>query len=193
MMMFDYRRAQPFLLALAVAALSSSPVAADPKPPTVTEWMFMEMTGTNDTCVDWEAEGSIQITTDKKIRETIEFGIPAAEYGPEYFTISDESGNEFYIGGTSWLRVPVVHLTSSGQQVVGHVYWLLQDVDGDGKLDEPKKGLTASAGPEGDVAHYATALATKFSGNDFYNPNKAYIVPSSGAFRLCFAVGEFSK
>ena len=200
MMTFRPRFVQPLLLALSVAAFLAAPAAAEAeekeKKPKLTEWMFMEMTYTTQSGVDWEAEDSIEIKTDSTTWAGIEFGTPVGgPWGPyweEDFTIYDESGEPLlYVAGTRWFQMAVVHTTSSGKEVIRRVYWLLQDVDGDGQLDEPKKGMKAATGPDGDVTHFATALASKAGPDDSYIPDKWYIVQSGGSYKLHIAVGLF--
>ena len=198
MMTFRPRFVQPVLLALSAAAFLAGPAVAEDKEkekkPKLTEWMFMERTPTNQEGVDWEAEGSIEIKTDSSFMGWMSFGTPIEPiWTREHFTIYDEAGEELlYLGGTRWRHMSVEHTTSSGKQVVRSVWWLVQDVDGDGVLDEPKKGMKAATGPDGDVTHFTTALAALIDADDPYgNGDKWRIVQSGGHYRLWIAVGLF--
>jgi len=74
--------------------------------------------------------------------------------------------------------MPVVHVTNSGVEKVQDIYWLLEDLDGDGEIDLPGSGMTAPTGIDGDVAHFVTIRVAQAGANDPYNPNKLYIVPT---------------
>jgi len=179
---------------LAVCGLLSTTAAWAGAPDGVVR-CFGELTGVGDSCVDWEAEGSRRLVAhrDQDAQRTLEFITPGGAYGDNDAIVRDADGNVLLdLRSTVWVRTPVLHITDQGTQEVREIYWLLEDLDGDGELDGPGPGMTAPTGPDGAAAMFLTIRISQAPPTDFDNPNRFYLNPN-GSVQLCIAIGSFAK
>ena len=176
-------------LVLGLLSVAASFAHADP--PGSTLRLFGELNGS---CVDWEADESKRLVThrDRDAQGVIEFITPGGAYNDDDAIVRDSDGNVLLdLRSTVWVRTPVLHITDGGTEDVPSVYWMLEDLDGDGELDAPRPGMTAPTGPDGDVATFITIRLTQAPGSDLDNPNRYYLNPT-GSVELCIAVGAFA-
>ena len=108
---------------------------------------------------NWESEDSKRIVAhrDGNTEDLIEFITPGGDFTDDDAIVRDREGKVILdLRSTIWLRLPVVHVTASGVEKVEDIYWLLEDLDGDGEIDLPGSGITTATGSDGDVIHFVT-------------------------------------
>jgi hypothetical protein len=175
-------------------AATRQPVLAQPPEPEPR--YFAEYTGS--TCVDWEADSSRRIVahSDGQNSVVIEFATVGGGIYPGNVTVEylDDEGNTqtFDLEGSTWIRMPVVHVTGSGVEQVSQVFWLQESSDSDAHQG-PVTGLTARTGPGGDVYHVVAFGIEQLDGSWGPNNSFKYIVSDSGAATFCVSVGLFNK
>ena len=182
--------------AVMMGSIGGQAVAQQPAVPR----LFAEWTDAQEPCHDWEGEDSRRIVAhrdgnpnDIAPYDVLEFITPGGGYPDDDAIVRDGEGNVILdLRSTIWLRMSVVHVTSSGAEEVRDVYWLAEDLDEDGEIDLPGPGMTAPTGPDGDVAHFVTIRMTQAPPTDIDNPNKFYLNPN-GNTKLCIATGLFNK
>lgn len=183
-------------LLLACAAGACLAGSAPAQSPQATLRTFAEWASPNEACVDWEAGGSQRIVAHKDGNtdvDVLEFITIRGNYNDSDAVVRDNAGKEILnLESTVWLRLPVIHVTSSGVEEVRFIYWLLEDVDADGDIDPPRSGMTAATGPDGEVTPFVTIRVTQAPSSDIDNPNKWYLDPIGGT-KLCIAHGLFDK
>lgn len=144
-------------------------------------------------CADWESTGSRGIVAVGKPSNVIQFLTPGGPWTDDDAIVRDEFGNVLVdLRGTTWVQLPVVHITDSGAERIRMVFWQVEDLDGDGEPDLPTAGMTAPTGPDGDVMNVVEVRISQISSTDSWNPNRFYISPN-GSLRFCIAIGRFRK
>ena len=174
---------------VAAAALIAMARPGTAENPSAVPRTFAQFTGKNGTCVDWEADSSRRIVAHRagNDADVIEFGTPGEGWLVSDFIIQDEDGNLILdLRDTTWVQVPVLHVTESGAEFIDHVYWL---VDAGAA---PDTGLTAGTGPDGEVATFVSFGISWIPPVAGFNGGK-YRVSSSGEARFCVSIGEFNK
>jgi hypothetical protein len=179
---------------MALFALTCLVSHSDAGEPEVPCRMFGELLGGEGTCIDWETKGSDHISTHRggKAGDVLEFITPGGAYFDNDAIVRDGDNVILDLRSTVWQRMPVIHFTSSGAKKVRQIYWLLEDLDGDGEIDPPLSRITASTGPGGDVENFVTIRISQAPPTDLDNPNKYYLNPT-GSMKLCIAIGLFNK
>ena len=175
------------VLVLAVATVMTNSAWADDS--NVTMRTFAEYTGKNGPCVDWEADSSRRIVAHRAGGEAdvLQFGSPGNGWFISDFVVSDHDGNLLLdLRDTTWVQVPVVHITESGAEQIQYVYWLADSGS------DPETGLTAKTGPDGDVINFVSFGISRIDPGAGFNGGK-YRVLAGGEAQLCVSMGLFNK
>jgi hypothetical protein len=186
------------LVATAVAVSAGPGKAAPPETPRYfAEWTIDPLFP----CADWEAEESKRIVAhrDGGGAEVIDFLTLNTDprlngpYTDDHVIVTDTDGNVIIdLQGTRWVRMPVLHVTNHGAEQIRYVYWLEEDLDGDGDLDPAVPGMTAPTGLNGGVMNVVTIRIARIDSSDSYFPNKFRISAGTGV-EFCIALGMFQK
>jgi hypothetical protein len=154
---------------------------------------FAEAISLDDRCVDWEAQGSKGIVSYGQVGRLIDFITPGGPWLDDDAIVRDADGNVLVdLRSTRWVQMSVVHVTESGVEQSRDVYWLVEDLDGDGIADLPTAGMVSPTGPDGDAMTIVEIRIAQASTSDSFNPGRYYISPN-GPFKFCIAVGRFQK
>jgi hypothetical protein len=178
-------RLLPVLLATVCGALPSATARADGNAGTVR--FFLEFLPDEGEEQDWESPGSRRIVVQysrRAFNDRLDFRTWDYETTfPENYQIYDADRDVVLdLSYTTWVRMPVLHVTDEGATHVRSVYWLVNEGEDADDVQLLLAGATAATGPDGDVGVVTeTAVWSLSDGSLFLAPGRPIRI-SMGVF-----------